>query len=347
MTSSRPIDRRAFLQASADGRWPCRCSTPWGRRSTEQIPRRFCALYTANGMSLPRPEHGIDEWSWFPTAEKDGQFVLRQIDRAARSVPQAAQLPGRAAPSRAARRPTRTCAPTCGSPGPRCTTRSPAPTTRSASTRSSPCTRSNIAGSRRWCCRSTRAPASSRGPARSPTASKGGRSRRRTTRGASSTACSAATASRCKSEREQVQRQHQARGRRRRECEVAQPAARQVRPRADGPVPDLAQRGRVAADRLREVDRHPAEEAGLLASQSRRDQRGEAGRLLPHHVRPDRPGVRCGHHAVGRLHAQPRGRHGHQRHVPAQARASPTPTTTCRTRPTRRGNWRSRNTTCS
>jgi hypothetical protein len=37
-------------------------------------PRRFCALYTANGMSLPKPEHGIDEWSWFPRLEKDGQF---------------------------------------------------------------------------------------------------------------------------------------------------------------------------------------------------------------------------------------------------------------------------------
>ena len=27
-------------------------------------------------MSLPRPEHGIDEWSWFPTAEQDGEFVF-------------------------------------------------------------------------------------------------------------------------------------------------------------------------------------------------------------------------------------------------------------------------------
>ena len=91
----------------------------------------------------------------------------------------------------------------------------------------------------------------------------------------------------------------------------------------------------------------PLEEAGLLASESGRDQRGRAGRLLPHDVRPDRAGLRRRHHAVGRLHAQPRGRHGHQRHLPAQARALPTPTTPCRTRPTRRDNWRSRNTTCS
>ncbi len=39
-----------------------------------QSPKRFCALYTANGMSLPKAEHGIDEWSWFPRTVKDGQF---------------------------------------------------------------------------------------------------------------------------------------------------------------------------------------------------------------------------------------------------------------------------------
>lgn len=27
-------------------------------------------------MSLPRAEHGLSEWSWFPTAEQDGQFVF-------------------------------------------------------------------------------------------------------------------------------------------------------------------------------------------------------------------------------------------------------------------------------
>ena len=47
-----------------------------GKEVTEATPRRFCALYTANGMSLPNTKHGIDEWSWFPRAEKDGQFVF-------------------------------------------------------------------------------------------------------------------------------------------------------------------------------------------------------------------------------------------------------------------------------
>ena len=31
-----------------------------------KIPRRFCAMYTANGMCLPAEGNGIDEWSWFP-----------------------------------------------------------------------------------------------------------------------------------------------------------------------------------------------------------------------------------------------------------------------------------------
>ncbi len=47
-----------------------------GQEVAEQIPRRFCALYTANGMSLPREQHGLDEWSWFPRAEQNGQFVF-------------------------------------------------------------------------------------------------------------------------------------------------------------------------------------------------------------------------------------------------------------------------------
>ncbi|MCZ6766382.1 MAG: DUF1552 domain-containing protein, partial [bacterium] len=40
-----------------------------GKEVVENIPRRFCALYTANGMSLPNPDNGIDEWSWFPSVE--------------------------------------------------------------------------------------------------------------------------------------------------------------------------------------------------------------------------------------------------------------------------------------
>ncbi len=47
-----------------------------GAEVAEQIPRRFCALYTANGMSLPKAENELDEWSWFPRAEEGGEFVF-------------------------------------------------------------------------------------------------------------------------------------------------------------------------------------------------------------------------------------------------------------------------------
>jgi hypothetical protein len=47
-----------------------------GPEVTEQMPRRFCALYTANGMSLPQPDNKLDEWSWFPAAQQNGEFVF-------------------------------------------------------------------------------------------------------------------------------------------------------------------------------------------------------------------------------------------------------------------------------
>src|SRR5258708_33648096 len=40
-----------------------------GKEGAAQQPRRFCAMYTANGMSLPNPKHEMSEWSWFPTTE--------------------------------------------------------------------------------------------------------------------------------------------------------------------------------------------------------------------------------------------------------------------------------------
>ena len=43
-----------------------------GKEVAEKAPRRFCAMYTANGMSLPNPKHGIDDWSWFPKIEGRG-----------------------------------------------------------------------------------------------------------------------------------------------------------------------------------------------------------------------------------------------------------------------------------
>ncbi len=34
--------------------------------SEAKLPKRFCALYTANGMSLPKEQNKIPEWRWFP-----------------------------------------------------------------------------------------------------------------------------------------------------------------------------------------------------------------------------------------------------------------------------------------
>src|SRR3569623_617612 len=70
------LDRRAFLYGLGGAALALPVLDAMGAEISEKIPRRFCALYTANGMSLPRKEHKIDEWSWFPTAEKNGEFVF-------------------------------------------------------------------------------------------------------------------------------------------------------------------------------------------------------------------------------------------------------------------------------
>ncbi len=67
MNRSTRLDRRAFLRGLGGVALALPVLDAMGAEVTDQIPRRFCALYTANGMSLPKPENGIDEWSWFPT----------------------------------------------------------------------------------------------------------------------------------------------------------------------------------------------------------------------------------------------------------------------------------------
>lgn len=68
------LDRRSALKGLAGVALALPALEAMGSDSNSVSPRRFCAIYTANGMSLPKPEHGIDEWSWFPRGEKDGQF---------------------------------------------------------------------------------------------------------------------------------------------------------------------------------------------------------------------------------------------------------------------------------
>ena len=76
MSISRKMDRRAFLKGTAGVVLALPVLDAMGAEVTDQLPRRFCAIYTANGMSLPRTDHNIPEWSWFPTATENGEFVF-------------------------------------------------------------------------------------------------------------------------------------------------------------------------------------------------------------------------------------------------------------------------------
>ncbi len=76
MSSPIQLERRAFLRGMGGVALALPVLDAMGATVSEQIPRRFCALYTANGMSLPKSEHGINDWSWFPTAEQNGEFVF-------------------------------------------------------------------------------------------------------------------------------------------------------------------------------------------------------------------------------------------------------------------------------
>ena len=76
MHRSIHLDRRAFLKGLGGVTLALPVLDAMGAEVTDQIPRRFCALYTANGMSLPKEEHGISEWSWFPTSGSGTDFTF-------------------------------------------------------------------------------------------------------------------------------------------------------------------------------------------------------------------------------------------------------------------------------
>ena len=76
MSNSIQLDRRAVLKGVAGTALALPVLDAMGKEVAEQTPRRFCALYTANGMSLPKEQHGINDWHWFPKAENDGEFVF-------------------------------------------------------------------------------------------------------------------------------------------------------------------------------------------------------------------------------------------------------------------------------
>jgi hypothetical protein len=74
MTRLNRMDRRAFLRGLGGVALALPVLEAMGAEVADQIPRRFCAIYTANGMSLPKAEHGIDEWSWFPAGSSGADF---------------------------------------------------------------------------------------------------------------------------------------------------------------------------------------------------------------------------------------------------------------------------------
>jgi len=76
MSSPLQLNRRAFLRGLGGTALALPVLDVMGEAVTHQIPRRFCAVYTANGMALPRADHGLAEWSWFPSLEREGEFVL-------------------------------------------------------------------------------------------------------------------------------------------------------------------------------------------------------------------------------------------------------------------------------
>ncbi|HEY4087697.1 MAG TPA: DUF1552 domain-containing protein [Bryobacteraceae bacterium] len=74
---SLKLDRRAFLKGAGGAMLALPVLDAMGAEVTNEIPKRFCAIYTANGMSLPKAEHNIPEWSWFPTGtDANGDFVF-------------------------------------------------------------------------------------------------------------------------------------------------------------------------------------------------------------------------------------------------------------------------------
>jgi hypothetical protein len=69
------LDRRAFLKGMGGMALALPVLDAMGAEVTGRVPRRFCAIYTANGMSLPIKDHGISDWNWFPRVEPGGEIV--------------------------------------------------------------------------------------------------------------------------------------------------------------------------------------------------------------------------------------------------------------------------------
>lgn len=75
MAWGKPLDRRTVLKGMAGVTLSLPLLEAMGKEVANESPRRFCAMYTANGMSLPKSKNEIREWSWFPNIEgRDFEF---------------------------------------------------------------------------------------------------------------------------------------------------------------------------------------------------------------------------------------------------------------------------------
>jgi hypothetical protein len=69
------MNRRTVLRGLAGVSLALPLLEAMGSEVAEETPRRFCALYTANGVSLPQERNGLADWSWFPQKEgRDFEF---------------------------------------------------------------------------------------------------------------------------------------------------------------------------------------------------------------------------------------------------------------------------------
>jgi hypothetical protein len=66
MAKWKKLNRRSVLKGLAGATLALPLLEAMGEDVVQQTPRRFCAIYTANGMSLPKSANQIDDWRWFP-----------------------------------------------------------------------------------------------------------------------------------------------------------------------------------------------------------------------------------------------------------------------------------------
>ncbi len=67
MVFNATFRRRTVLKGLAGLSLPLPALSIFASESNSIEPKRFCAIYTANGMCLPNPKNEIEDWSWFPT----------------------------------------------------------------------------------------------------------------------------------------------------------------------------------------------------------------------------------------------------------------------------------------